>query len=54
MFVSVGHRSSLVKYHQQVLELDGNSGWKLFPVQSYIERQDERSEDLFDEGFSDV
>lgn len=55
MFISVGHRSSLVKYHQQVLELDGNSGWQLFPVQTYIQRyQSDRSEDLFNDGFSGV
>jgi vitamin B12/bleomycin/antimicrobial peptide transport system ATP-binding/permease protein len=48
MFISVGHRSSLVKYHQQVLELDGNSGWQFFPVQAYIQQhQNERSKELF-------
>ncbi|WP_317108270.1 hypothetical protein [Chroococcidiopsis sp. SAG 2025] len=55
MFISVGHRSSLVKYHQQVLELYGNSGWQLFPVQSYIQHaQTEQTSDIFNDGFSAV
>jgi putative ATP-binding cassette transporter len=35
-FVSVGHRTSLLKYHDLVLELTGNSSWKLMPVQEYV------------------
>ncbi|MCS6813698.1 MAG: ABC transporter ATP-binding protein/permease [Cyanobacteria bacterium] len=34
-FLSVGHRSSLVNYHQAVLELQGNEKWRLIPAQEY-------------------
>ncbi|NEQ41738.1 MAG: ABC transporter ATP-binding protein/permease [Okeania sp. SIO3I5] len=34
-FVSVGHRESLCSYHQKVLELSGNSNWRLVDVQDY-------------------
>lgn len=34
-FVSVGHRSSLVKYHQQVLELLGDGSWRLVSAEEY-------------------
>jgi putative ATP-binding cassette transporter len=34
-FVSVGHRSSLLQYHQQVLELTGDSRWKVMPAGDY-------------------
>lgn len=34
-FVSVGHRPSLVSYHDQVLELTGNGGWNLLAVADY-------------------
>jgi len=34
-FVSVGHRVSLVKYHQQVLELAGDGSWRLLSAQEY-------------------
>jgi putative ATP-binding cassette transporter len=34
-FVSVGHRMSLVKYHQQVLELLGDGSWRLVPTEEY-------------------
>lgn len=33
--ISVGHRSSLLKYHQLVLELLGDSRWRLAPAQDY-------------------
>ena len=34
-FVSVGHRTSLLKYHDFVLELYSDSTWKLTPIQDY-------------------
>jgi putative ATP-binding cassette transporter len=34
-FISVGHRSSLIKYHQQILELKGNSDWQITPAQNF-------------------
>ena len=34
-FVSVGHRVSLVKYHQQVLELLGEGSWRLLSTEEY-------------------
>lgn len=34
-FISVGHRLSLLKYHQQVLELLGDSEWRIVPAQEY-------------------
>ena len=33
--VSVGHRPSILKYHEQVLELRGEGEWKLHPAQGY-------------------
>jgi len=33
--VSVGHRPSILKYHPQVLELDGNGGWQLYAADDY-------------------
>ncbi|NTV70218.1 MAG: ABC transporter ATP-binding protein/permease [Azonexaceae bacterium] len=33
--VSVGHRPSILKYHQQVLELSGNGDWKLYAAVDY-------------------
>lgn len=32
-FISVGHRSSLMKYHKLLLELHGDSTWQLLPSQ---------------------
>jgi putative ATP-binding cassette transporter len=29
VFISVGHRTSLLKYHQQILQLNGDSSWQL-------------------------
>lgn len=34
-FISVGHRPSLLAYHDQVLELTGNGGWNLLAVADY-------------------
>ncbi len=34
-YVSVGHRLSLVQYHQWVLELTGDTQWRLIPAQDY-------------------
>jgi vitamin B12/bleomycin/antimicrobial peptide transport system ATP-binding/permease protein len=34
-FVSVGHRLSLLKYHQQVLELVGDANWRLLSAEEY-------------------
>ena len=33
--ISVGHRSTLLKYHQQVLELSENFNWRLFSSDNY-------------------
>ena len=33
--VSVGHRSTILKYHQQVLELTGDTGWLAHPADCY-------------------
>jgi len=33
--VSVGHRASILKYHQQVLVLAGDGAWQLRPAQGY-------------------
>ncbi len=34
-FVSVGHRPSLVEYHDQVLELQGGGGWRLASARGF-------------------
>ncbi|MDM3847810.1 MAG: ATP-binding cassette domain-containing protein [Aphanizomenon gracile PMC649.10] len=34
-FISVGHRESLFNYHQLVLELSGESNWRLVPMEEY-------------------
>ncbi len=33
--VSVGHRATILKYHQQVLQLTGDGAWLLQPAQGY-------------------
>ncbi|MCG6137114.1 MAG: ATP-binding cassette domain-containing protein [Nostoc sp. LLA-1] len=33
--ISVGHRPSLLQYHEYVLELDGTSSWRLLPMEEY-------------------
>jgi ABC-type uncharacterized transport system fused permease/ATPase subunit len=35
-FVSVGHRSSLTKYHHLLLELDGFGGWQVKPLETIM------------------
>lgn len=35
-YISVGHRPSLLKYHQQVLELQGDMKWRLLPTADYL------------------
>jgi putative ATP-binding cassette transporter len=35
IFVSVGHRASLVPYHDRVLEVRGNEGWRVMPASDY-------------------
>ncbi|MDD5169663.1 MAG: ABC transporter ATP-binding protein/permease [Syntrophales bacterium] len=35
-FISVGHRSSLLQYHETVLELRGDKGWKTLPAKDYV------------------
>ncbi len=39
--VSVGHRPSLLKYHQQVLQLMGQSQWQVLSVEDYLATQSE-------------
>jgi len=34
-FVSVGHRPSLLAYHDQVLELKGEGHWRMIPTEEY-------------------
>lgn len=35
IFISVGHRASLVPYHDQVLEIRGDEGWNIIPAVEY-------------------
>lgn len=37
-FVSVGHRASLLAFHEKVLELDGTSGWQVLSAEEYTEQ----------------
>jgi vitamin B12/bleomycin/antimicrobial peptide transport system ATP-binding/permease protein len=39
-FVSVGHRASLLQYHEYVLKLDGDANWKWLPAQDYVAELD--------------
>ena len=34
-FVSISHRATVLKYHQQVLELTGNGHWQVYPASTY-------------------
>ncbi|MGH2416245.1 MAG: ATP-binding cassette domain-containing protein, partial [Microcystaceae cyanobacterium] len=36
-FISVGHRPSLIKYHQNVLEIPGDTSWRKISAQDYRE-----------------
>lgn len=36
VFISVGHRSSLLQYHKYVLELEGDTSWRLTTVEDYV------------------
>jgi vitamin B12/bleomycin/antimicrobial peptide transport system ATP-binding/permease protein len=38
--ISVGHRSSLLQYHEYVLKLDGDSSWLLMPTKEYNSDQE--------------
>ena len=33
--ISVGHRPTLAAFHDLVLELDGQGGWRLLPAAGY-------------------
>jgi len=35
IFISVGHRASLLQYHDRVLELRGDQSWHLLPAKDY-------------------
>lgn len=35
-YISVGHRPSLLRYHQQVLELQGDAKWRILPTAEYL------------------
>ncbi|MCU0536696.1 MAG: ABC transporter ATP-binding protein/permease [Hydrococcus sp. Prado102] len=39
-FVSVGHRASLLQYHEYVLKLDGDANWHWMPAQDYVAELD--------------
>ena len=37
VYVSVGHRSSLVRYHDHVLELTGDRQWRIITAAEYAQ-----------------
>jgi vitamin B12/bleomycin/antimicrobial peptide transport system ATP-binding/permease protein len=37
-YISVGHRSSLVQYHERVLEIKGDQSWNLLPSEEYARK----------------
>ncbi|MEM9903965.1 MAG: ABC transporter ATP-binding protein/permease [Cyanobacteria bacterium P01_D01_bin.44] len=39
VYVSVGHRPSLLDYHQKVLELNGDSAWQVHSAADYREKE---------------
>jgi len=45
-FVSVGHRPSLLAYHDKVLELRGGGGWRLLPTLEYRIASAQRDEEV--------
>ena len=40
VYVSVGHRSSLVRYHEKVLEVHSDHSWQLLPSKDYSEKME--------------
>jgi len=44
-FLSVGHRPTLVRQHDKVLELDGAGGWKIYTSDEYAKRLAEMNKD---------
>jgi putative ATP-binding cassette transporter len=34
-YVSVGHRASLIGFHDEVLRLEGDSSWRVLPAEKY-------------------
>ncbi|MFH7029227.1 MAG: ABC transporter ATP-binding protein/permease [Heteroscytonema crispum UTEX LB 1556] len=48
-FISVGHRESLLNYHQQVLEILSDSTWQLIPAQNFVDRLDNLENRQFSE-----
>lgn len=42
VYLSVGHRPTLVDYHHKVLELTGGGGWQVFTVEEYRSKLTER------------
>lgn len=41
--VSVGHRQSLLQYHEQILQIQGQSKWKLFSLQDYLKFMEQQA-----------
>jgi putative ATP-binding cassette transporter len=37
-FISVGHRASILDYHNYVLDLQGPDAWRLLPVKDYQDK----------------
>jgi len=44
LYLSVGHRPTLLKYHPDVLEIKGDTGFELMTAQEYARRQAEDDE----------
>ena len=45
-YISVGHRRSILEYHNRVLELQGMGKWRLLPMDEYRKATDLRREHL--------